>query len=141
MLRVRMKIYWDQYAAPRQDADAGGGVSGVHGGGLLEETWPSTPRCAYRPIWAVTSPVRSSGSSTVRWSATRALKAALSSYGNLGRDRQRNQGFFNGITRGVSDAGEGAKILTFLFRPQLVCISYISEARGSTEPGMMASDE
>jgi hypothetical protein len=29
-------------------------------------------------------------------------------------------GFFNGILRGVSNAREGSKILTLLFRPRLV---------------------
>ena len=36
-------------------------------------------------------------------------------------DRQRNRGFFSGMVRGVSDPREGTKILTFLFRPRLVC--------------------
>ena len=58
----------------------------------------------------------------------------------VARDRQRNRGFFGGLVRGVSSPREGSEILTFLFRPQLVCISYISEVRSSTEPGMMASD-
>ncbi len=85
----------------------------------------------------------------VRW-ALRAVKGPLLGYkdvyggfeelGNLGRERQRSRGFFSGMVRGVSDPREGSKILTFLFRPQLVCISYISEVRSSTEPGMMASD-
>jgi hypothetical protein len=34
-----------------------------------------------------------------------------------GRGRQRNRQFFNGMVRGVSNAREGSKILTFLFRP------------------------
>jgi hypothetical protein len=57
------------------------------------------------------------------------------------RDRHGNREFFSSMVRGVSNPREGPKILTFLFRPLLVCIYYISEARGSTEPGMMASDE
>jgi hypothetical protein len=70
------------------------------------------------------------GPSTVRSSATRAFKAALSSYGYLVRDRQRNRRFFSGMLRGVSTFREGSKILTFPCRPRLVCISYISEAWG-----------
>jgi hypothetical protein len=35
-------------------------------------------------------------------------------------DRQRNRGYFSGMLRGVSDAREGLKILTFLFRSRLV---------------------
>ena len=62
--------------------------------------------------------VRPSGPSTVRWSATRALKEALRSRGNQERDRQRNRGFFSGMLRGVSILREGSKILSFLFRPQ-----------------------
>jgi hypothetical protein len=42
---------------------------------------------------------------------------------------------------GVSNACESSKILSILYRPKLMCISYISEARVSTEPSMMASDE
>jgi hypothetical protein len=37
------------------------------------------------------------------------------------RDRQRNRAFFSGMVRGVSNAREDSKILTFLFRPRLVC--------------------
>jgi len=59
-------------------------------------------------------------------------------WGGIGRGIRR---FSSGIVRVVSNAREGSKLLSFLFRPQLVCIYYISEARGSTEPGMMASDE
>ena len=33
---------------------------------------------------------------------------------HLGRDRQRNRGFFSGMLRGVSNAREGLKILFFL---------------------------
>ena len=36
------------------------------------------------------------------------------------------RGFFSGIVRGMSNAHEGSKILTFLFRPRLVCISSTS---------------
>jgi hypothetical protein len=43
----------------------------------------------------------------------------------LGRDRQRNRGFFSGMLRGESNAWEGSKILTFLFRPRLVCSSLL----------------
>jgi hypothetical protein len=45
-------------------------------------------------------------------------------------DRQRNRQFFSGMVRGVSDACEGSKILTFLFRPPLVCSSLL-DLRGS----------
>jgi hypothetical protein len=37
------------------------------------------------------------------------------------RGRQRNRGFFSGLFRGVSDARESSKILTFLFPPRLLC--------------------
>ena len=74
-------------------------------------------------------------------SATETCKAALRGYGTSGRDRQRNRVFFSGMLRGVSNPREGSKILSFLFRSRQVCISYISETRGSTEPGMMASHE
>jgi hypothetical protein len=49
--------------------------------------------------------------------------------GGIGRGIR---GFFSGMLRGVSNTREGSKILTFLFRPRLVCTarSYISEARG-----------
>jgi hypothetical protein len=43
----------------------------------------------------------------------------------LGRDRQRNRGFFSGMLRGESNAWEGSKILTFLFRPRRVCSSLL----------------
>jgi hypothetical protein len=56
-------------------------------------------------------------------------------------DRHGNRGFFSGMLRGVSNACESSKILSILYRPKLMCISYISEARVSTEPSMMASDE
>ena len=69
--------------------------------------------------------VRSLGSSRVCCSATRALKAALSSYGCLERGRQRNRGLFSGLVRGVSDPCEGSKILCFPFRPRLVCSSLL----------------
>ena len=59
----------------------------------------------------------------------------------MAEDRQRNRAFFSSMLRGVSNAREGSKILTLLFQPQQECIYYISEARGSMEPGMMASDE
>ena len=61
----------------------------------------------------------------VRSSATRALKAALRSYGNQGQDRQRNRGFFSGMIRGVSNAREGSKILTFFYWPRRVCSSLL----------------
>jgi hypothetical protein len=41
------------------------------------------------------------------------------------RDRQRNRAFFSGMVRGVSDACEGSEILSFLFRPRLVCRSLL----------------
>ena len=37
---------------------------------------------------------------------------------HLGRDRQRNRGFFSGMVRGVSNPREGSKNLTFLFGPR-----------------------
>jgi hypothetical protein len=42
--------------------------------------------------------------------------AALRSYGYPVRDRQRNRQFFSGMIRGVLNASEGSKILTFLYR-------------------------
>jgi hypothetical protein len=41
------------------------------------------------------------------------------------------RGFFSGMVKGVSNAREGSKILTFLFRPRLVCRarSHIFEPR------------
>jgi hypothetical protein len=47
---VGIKMRSSQYAAPRQDTDTGGGVSGVQGGGLLPEVWLSRPRCVYKPF-------------------------------------------------------------------------------------------
>ena len=54
----------------------------------------------------------------------------MRSCGYLGRDRQRNRGYFCGIVRGVSNRPEGSKILTFLFGTLtgVVARSYISEA-------------
>jgi hypothetical protein len=43
----------------------------------------------------------------------------------VGEDRQRNWGFFCDLVRGVSNAREGSKILTFLLRPRLVCNSLL----------------
>ena len=43
----------------------------------------------------------------------------------MAQGRQRNQGFFIGMVRGVSNACEGSKILTFLYRPRLVCSSLL----------------
>jgi hypothetical protein len=34
------------------------------------------------------------------------------------------KGFFSGMIRGVSDLCEGSKILSFFFRPRLVCSSW-----------------
>jgi hypothetical protein len=69
--------------------------------------------------------VRSSGSSKTRSSATTTCKAALKSYGDLGRDRQRNWESFSSMVRGVSDLYEGSKILFFLYRSRLVCTSLL----------------
>ena len=49
----------------------------------------------------------------------------MRSCGYLVRDRQRNWRFFSGMVRGVSNPREGSKILTFLFRPRLVCSSLL----------------
>jgi hypothetical protein len=49
----------------------------------------------------------------------------LRSCGYLGWDRQRNLGLFSGMVRGVSNACEGSKILSFLFRPRLVWSSLL----------------
>jgi hypothetical protein len=59
-------------------------------------------------------------------------------WGGIGRGMR---GLFSGMLRGVSRPSEGPKILFLLFRRRRVWSSYISVARGSTEPGMMASDE
>jgi hypothetical protein len=64
-------------------------------------------------------------SSRSRSSATKALKAALRSYGYRGWDRQRNRRVFSGMIRRVSTPREGSKILTFLFRPRPVCSSLL----------------
>ena len=42
-----------------------------------------------------------------------------------GRDPQRNRAFLSGMVRGESIPPEGSKILTFLFRPRLVCSSLL----------------
>jgi hypothetical protein len=39
--------------------------------------------------------------------------------------RKRNREFFSAMVRGVSSPREGSKILTFLFRPRLVCSSLL----------------
>jgi hypothetical protein len=39
--------------------------------------------------------------------------------------RQRNREFFSDLVRGVSNACEGSKILSFLYRPRLVCNSLL----------------
>ena len=52
------------------------------------------------------------GPSTACVSYKGILKAALSSYGNLGRDQQRIRGFFSGMVRVVSNPREGSKSLT-----------------------------
>ena len=49
----------------------------------------------------------------------------MRSYGNLERNRRMNWGFFGVMLRGVSNPREGSKILTFLFRPRLVCSSFL----------------
>jgi hypothetical protein len=41
------------------------------------------------------------------------------------RGRQRNRGFFSSMLRGVSNACEGSKILSFPYRPRLVCSSLL----------------
>ena len=43
----------------------------------------------------------------------------------VAQGRQRNQGFFSGMLRGVSNPREGSKILFFLFRPPLDCGSLL----------------
>jgi hypothetical protein len=50
--------------------------------------------------WAISMGPRSPSPCSA---AMKTFKAALSSYGCLGRDRQRNRGVFGGIFRGVSD--------------------------------------
>jgi hypothetical protein len=42
-----------------------------------------------------------------------------------GRDWQRNRGFFGSILRGVSDPREGPKILSFFYRPRVMCSSLL----------------
>jgi hypothetical protein len=41
------------------------------------------------------------------------------------RDRYRNGGLFSGMVRGVSHPCEGSKMLSFLFRPRVVCSSLL----------------
>jgi hypothetical protein len=49
----------------------------------------------------------------------------------VAEDRQRNRKFFSGMLRGVSNAREGSKILSFSFGPDWCAArSYISEAHG-----------
>ena len=55
----------------------------------------------------------------------RRLRRLSGAMEHLGRDRQRNRGFFSGMGRSVSDPREGLKILTFLFRSPLVCSSLL----------------
>jgi hypothetical protein len=43
-------------------------------------------------------------------------------WGGIGRGMR---GFFSGLVRGVSNACEGSKILTFPFRPRLMCSSLL----------------
>jgi len=43
----------------------------------------------------------------------------------VAKGRQRNRGFFSGMVRGVSNACEGSKILSFLYQPRLVCSSLL----------------
>jgi hypothetical protein len=134
MLHLRIKMGLGAYASSRQDTD-------YTGGGVVRSSWE-------RPIIRGTAALTSvciqahlsrcltcqvPGPSTLRSSATRAFKAPLRSYGNLGRDRQRNRGLFVGMVRGVSNPREGSKMLIFLsWAPTGVCRthSYISEACG-----------
>jgi hypothetical protein len=78
-----------------------GGVAGVR-----------TPVCYQRPgrpdidaersrFEGFSHPANTSGIQSTRSSASTAVKVALRSYGYLGRDRQRNRGFFSGMLRGV----------------------------------------
>jgi hypothetical protein len=63
------------------------------------------------------------------------LKAALKSYGYLGRDRQRNRGLFSGMLRGVSNPRKGSKILFSLSRFRLVynpLLDLLSSWKGSS---------
>ena len=39
----------------------------------------------------------------------------------MDQGRQRNRRFSSGMIRSVSNPREGSKMLTFLFRPRLVC--------------------
>jgi hypothetical protein len=52
------------------------------------------------------------------------IQGGLEQLWNLrGGDRQRNRGLFSAMLRGVSNACEGSKILSFLYQPRLVCSS------------------
>ena len=53
---------------------------------------------------------------------SRCLSGALE---RVAEGRQRNRGFFSDLVRGASNACEGSKILTLLFRPRLVCSSLL----------------
>jgi hypothetical protein len=126
MLHLRIKMGLGAYASSRQDTD-------YTGGGVVRSSWE-------RPIIRGTAALTSvciqahlsrcltcqvPGPSTLRSSATRAFKAPLRSYGSLGRDWHRNRGFFSGLVRGVSNAREGSKIPTFLFRSRVMCSSFL----------------
>ena len=43
----------------------------------------------------------------------------------MAKGQQRNRGFFSDLVRSVSNPCEGSKILTFPFRPRLVCSSLL----------------
>src|SRR5918995_2971254 len=54
------------------------------------------------------------------------IQGGLEQLWNLrGGDRQRNRGIFSGLVRRVSIPREGSKILSFLFRPRMVCSSLL----------------
>ena len=46
----------------------------------------------------------------------------MDTWSGIGRG---TRGLFSGMVRGVSDPGEGSKILSFLYRPRLVCNSLL----------------
>ena len=109
----------------------GGGVSGVHGGGLLPDpSHPDVDVCTSRfeSLSYLSGPWAVDGS----FVSYKGIQGGFEELWTSGAGSAEEPGFFSGMVKGVSDPCEGSKILTFLFRPRLVCRarSYISEARG-----------
>ena len=93
--------------------------------GLLPEARSAWTRWAYKPIWATVPCGRTSGPSRACSSATTTCKAALRSYGTSGAGSAEESWFSRDRIRGVSHPHEVSKMLTFPFRPRLVCSSLL----------------